>query len=95
MLDIRSYGVLLSYMWYTKRILFCPCSCSGLVGMLSSSNPPSTPRWLDLSYDIGSLPVVGMSAEPLPASETYVVAVDISSVVIVSSRTDAYATYFS
>jgi hypothetical protein len=61
MLDIRSYGVLMSYMWYTKRLLFCPYLCSGLVGMLSSSDPPSTPLWLDLSSDIGSLSVVGHS----------------------------------
>jgi hypothetical protein len=49
--------------------------------MLSSSDPPSTPRWLDLSYDIGSLPIAGLPGDPLLASETSVVAVDISSVV--------------
>jgi hypothetical protein len=84
MLEIRSYGVLLSYMWYTKRLPFCPCSCSGLVGMLISSDPPSAPRWLDMSSNIGSLPIVGLPIKPLPASETFVVRVDISSVVIVN-----------
>jgi hypothetical protein len=60
MLEIHSYGVLLSYMWYTKRLLFCPCCCSGLVGMLSSSYPPSNPQWLDLSSYIVSLTVAGI-----------------------------------
>jgi hypothetical protein len=77
---IHSYGVLLSYMWYTKWLLFCPYLCSGLAEMLCFSNPPSTPLWLDLSSDIGSLPVKGLPAEPLPRSETSVVARDISSV---------------
>jgi hypothetical protein len=71
-------------MWYTKRLLVCPYFCSGLAGMLSSSDPPSTLRWLDLSSDIGFLPVAGLPTEPLPMSETSVVAVDISSVVIVN-----------
>jgi hypothetical protein len=71
----------MSYMWYTKRFLFCPCSCSSLAGMLSSSDPPSSPRWLDLSFDIGSLPVAGLPVEPLSASETFFVVLDISSVV--------------
>jgi hypothetical protein len=52
--------------------------------MLSSSDPPLAPQWMDLSSDIGSLPVVGLPAEPLPVSKTFVVAVDISSVVIVN-----------
>jgi hypothetical protein len=55
--------------------------CSGLAGMLSSSDPPSTPLWLDLSADIGSLLVVGMPVEPLPVSGNSIVATDISSVV--------------
>jgi hypothetical protein len=38
--------------------------------MLSSSDPPSTPLWLYLSSDIGSLLVVGIPAEPLLGSET-------------------------
>jgi hypothetical protein len=84
MLDLCSYGVLLSYMWYTKRLLFCPCSCFGLAGKLNSSNPPSTPRWMDMSSDIGSPPIIGLPTEPLPASETFVVVVDISSVVTVN-----------
>jgi hypothetical protein len=84
MLDIRSHGVLLSYMWYTKRLLFCPYPCFGLARKLSSSDPPSTPLWLDLSFDIGSFPVVGMLVEPLPVSETSVVTVDILSVVVVN-----------
>jgi hypothetical protein len=35
-LGICSCGVLVSYMWYTKQILFCPYSCSGLIEMLDS-----------------------------------------------------------
>jgi hypothetical protein len=80
MLGIHSYGVLLSYMWYTKQLLFFPYPYSGLAEMLSSSNPPSTPLWMDLSSDIGSLLVGGLPAEPLPRFETYVVARGISSV---------------
>jgi hypothetical protein len=52
--------------------------------LLSSSNPPSAPQWLDLSSDIGFLPVAGFPKEPLFASETHVFAVDISSVVTVN-----------
>jgi hypothetical protein len=71
-------------MWYTKQLLFCPYLCSGLARMLSSSDPPSTPLWMDLSSDIGSLLVVGMPVEPLPMSETSIVAKGISSVVAVN-----------
>jgi hypothetical protein len=74
----------MSYMWYTKRLLFCPYLCYGLAGTLSSSDPPPAPLWLDLSSDIGFLPVVGMLVEPFPVSETYVVATDTSSVVAVN-----------
>jgi hypothetical protein len=81
MLDICSYGVLMSYMWYTKLLLFCPYICFGLAGMLSSSDPPSSPLWMDLSSDIGSLQFVGLPIEPLPVSETSIVAKGISSVV--------------
>jgi hypothetical protein len=84
MFDIRSYGVLLSYMWYTKRLLFRHCSCFGLAGMLSSSDPTLAPQWLDLSSDICFLPVVGLPVEPLPVFETSVVTMDISSVVTVN-----------
>jgi hypothetical protein len=84
MLDISPYGVLLSYMWYTKQILFCLYFYSGSAGTLISSNPPSNPRWLDLSSDIDFLLVVGFPVEPILASETFVVSIDISSVVIVS-----------
>jgi hypothetical protein len=52
--------------------------------MLSSSYLPSLPRWFDLSFDIGSLPFVGMPADPLPTYETFFVAMDISIVVIVN-----------
>jgi hypothetical protein len=79
-LGIHPYGVLLSYMWYTKRLLSCPYPCSGLVEMLTSSDIPSSPLWLDLSSDIGLLPIVGLPVEPLPRSENSVVARGISSV---------------
>jgi hypothetical protein len=58
--------------------------------MLYSSNPPSTPLLLDLSVDIGSLPVVRLFAEPLPEFGTYVVLMGISNVVTVSSQIDSY-----
>ena len=76
MLGIHSQGVLFSYMWYTKQLLFFPYLCSGLAGMLISLDPPSTPLGMDLSYDIGSLPVVGMPAEPLCKFETSIVSKD-------------------
>jgi hypothetical protein len=84
MLGIRSYGVLSSYMWYTKRLLIYPYFYSDLVGILSSSNPPSALRWMDLSLDIGFLPVAKLPTEPLLVSETSVVTVDTSSVVVVN-----------
>jgi hypothetical protein len=52
--------------------------------MLISSNPPSAPLWLDLSFDIGSLTVVGISVEPLHVSEDSIVTRGILSVVVVS-----------
>jgi hypothetical protein len=52
--------------------------------MINSSDLPSAPLWMDLSSDISSLSVVGPPIEPLPASETYVVTMDISSVVTVN-----------
>jgi hypothetical protein len=52
--------------------------------MLSSSYPPSTSLWMDLSSDIGSLLVVGLPVEPLPVFEYFVVAKGISSVVAVN-----------
>jgi hypothetical protein len=84
MLDIHSYGVLLSYMWYTKWLIFCPYLCFGLARMLSSSHPPSTLLWSDLSSNIGSLLVVGFLLEPLLVSTTSVVIKGISSVVVVN-----------
>jgi hypothetical protein len=65
----------------TKCLLFRPYLCSGFAGMLSYSDPPSSPLWMDRSSNIGSLPVVGLSLEPLPGFETYVFAKGISSVV--------------
>jgi hypothetical protein len=38
---IRSCGVLLSCMWYTKWLLVCPYSYSSLTKKLNSSDPPS------------------------------------------------------
>jgi hypothetical protein len=71
-------------MWYTKQLLVCPYFCSGLVGMLISSNPPSSLRWLNPFSNISFLLVAGLHVEPLLLSETFVVAVDILSVVIVN-----------
>jgi len=84
MLDICSYGVLLSCMWYTKWLPICPYFCSGLVGTLISSNPPSALRWMDLSSNTSFLLVVGLPREPLPVFETSIIVVDILSVVIVN-----------
>jgi hypothetical protein len=83
-LDIRSYDVLLSFIAYTKQLIFSLFPYSGLVEMLYSSNPPSTPLLLDLSVDTSSLPVAGMPTEPLPEFGTSVFLKDTSSVVIVS-----------
>jgi hypothetical protein len=52
--------------------------------MLSSSNPPSTPLWPDLSSDIGSLPVIELCIEPWPVSKTSIFTTGISSVVAVN-----------
>jgi hypothetical protein len=81
MLDIHSYGVLMFYMWYMKRLLFYPYLYSGLVGMIISLDPPSSPLWMDLSSNIGSLPVVGLLVEPFPMFKIFPVAMGISSVV--------------
>jgi hypothetical protein len=64
-LGIISCGVLQSYMRYTKQILSCPFPYYYLVEMLDSLDPPSTPLWLDMSYDTGFIPVVVLPAKPL------------------------------
>jgi hypothetical protein len=92
-LDILSYDFLLSCIAYTKQLLFSLFPYSGLVEMSYSSNHPSTPLLLDLFFDIGSLPVVGMLAEPLPEFGTFVVSTDTSSVVIVSSQISTYVAF--
>jgi hypothetical protein len=58
--------------------------------MLDSSNPPSSPLFLDLSTDIFSLPIVGLLVEPLSDFGTSVVLKDTSSVVTMSSQISAY-----
>jgi hypothetical protein len=58
--------------------------------MLHSSNLPLTPLLLDLSTDIGSLPVVRLPTEPFPEFGTYVVLKGISSVVTMSSQISLY-----
>jgi hypothetical protein len=58
--------------------------------MLYSSNPPSAPLLLDLSIDIGSLPVVRLLVEPLSEFGTFVVLTGISSVATVSSQITTY-----
>jgi hypothetical protein len=52
--------------------------------MLSSSNPPSILRWMDLSVDTGFLPVAGLPTEPMPMSKTFFVVMGILSVVVVN-----------
>jgi hypothetical protein len=94
-LGIHSCGVLLSYMWHAKKIIFCPYSFFCLAKMLNSSDPPSAPLFLDLASDIGSLLVVRLLVELLLESKTYVVSKGISSVVAVNSPTNAYVAYLS
>jgi hypothetical protein len=65
MLDIRSCGVLLSCMWYTKQLISCTCSYSDLGERLDSLDPPSVPLWLDMSYDTSFLLVVRLPTKPL------------------------------
>jgi hypothetical protein len=84
MLGICYCGVLPSYILYTKRLLICPCSYSGSIEMLDSSNPPSIPRSLGLSVGTGSLPVARLPAEPLPTYEIFVVVKGILSAGVVS-----------
>jgi hypothetical protein len=67
-----------------NELLFCPYLCYGLDGMLISLDPPSSPLWMDLSSDIGSLPVVGLPVEPLLVFGTSIVTKGISSVVAVN-----------
>jgi hypothetical protein len=50
---------------------------------------------MDLSSGTSSLPVVGLSIEPLPEFETSTSSKGISDVVIVSSQKNVYATYQS
>jgi hypothetical protein len=95
MLGTHSCGVLLSYMWYTKQLLFCPYPCSGLVEMSNSLDPPSAPLLLDLSSSIGSLLVVRLPTEPLPEFETSAISKGISGVVTGNSQIDVYASYLS
>jgi hypothetical protein len=89
-LEIHSYGVLLSFMWYTKQLLFSIFPCSGSIEMLSSPYPTSTPLLWDLSFDIDSLPFVRLSVEPLPKFGTFVFLMGIPNVVTVSSQISAY-----
>jgi hypothetical protein len=58
--------------------------------MLGYSDPSSTPLLLDLSFDTGSLPVIRIPIEPLHEFGTFVVLMDISNVVTVSSQINAY-----
>ena len=95
MLGIRSCDVLLSYMWYTKQLIFCPYSFSCSVEMLNSSYPPSATLLLDMFSSIGSLPVVRMPAKPLPKFKTYVVSKGISSVVAGNSQIYVHVSYIS
>jgi hypothetical protein len=84
MLDIRSCGVLPSCMWYTKRLFVYPYSYSGRAEMLIFLDPPSVIPSLGSSVDTSFLPIARMPVEPLPASRTSVVAMDILSVGVVN-----------
>ena len=95
MLGIHSCDVFMSYMWYTKQILFCAYPCYGLVEMLSSSDPPLYPLWVDMSSDIGFLPFVRLHAEPFPEFGTSIVFISILNVVAVNSQIDVYVAYMS
>jgi hypothetical protein len=57
----------------TKQLLSSLSPYSGQDEMLGSSYPPSTPLFLDLSFDIGSLPVVRLPTEPLLEFRTFFV----------------------
>jgi hypothetical protein len=89
-LDIHSYDVLLSCIAYTKQLLFCLFPYSGSLETSDSLDPPSAPLLLGMSIDIGFLPVAWLLAEPLPDFGTFVVSMDISSVVTMSSQIIAY-----
>jgi hypothetical protein len=82
-------------MWQTKRLLIFPYFCFGLDGTLSSSNPSSVLRWMDLSVDISFLPNVGLHVESLAVSKTSIVAMGILSVVAMNWRTGSCAAYRS
>ena len=58
--------------------------------MSYSSSPPLAPIFLDMYFDIGSLPVVRLPVEPMPEFGTSIVSKDTSSVVIVSSQITRY-----
>jgi hypothetical protein len=58
--------------------------------MLGSSDPPSTPLFMDLYFDTSSLPVVRLPVEPLPDFGTSIVLMGILSVVAVNSQISAY-----
>ena len=61
--------------------------------MLYSSNSPSSPLLLDMSTNIGSLPVIGFLVDPLSNFGTFAVSIDTSSVVTMSSQIISYVAY--
>jgi hypothetical protein len=63
--------------------------------MLDSSDPPSYPLLLDLSFGIKSLPVVRLLIDPLPKFGTSTVSNGISGVVVMNSQIDVYDAYLS
>jgi hypothetical protein len=84
-LSTHSCGFLMSYMWYTRQLLFYPYPYYGSVEMSNSSDPPSYPLLLDLSSSICSLLVVRLPTKPLLEFEFFFVSKGISSVVAVNS----------
>jgi hypothetical protein len=82
-------------MWYTKHLIFFPYSYFGLIEMLDSSGPPSSPLLLDISSGIGSLLVVRMHVKPLPEFETSTVSKGILSLVVGNSQIGVYVAYLS
>jgi hypothetical protein len=79
-MDTHSYDGPMSFILYTRHLLFSPFLYFDSVGLLSSSNLTSTLPLLDL-YACTGFPLAAMQlAEPQPGSGISVVSRDTSSV---------------